>query len=97
MSTAIQITPWAFSNSKPKSLAGSEGEAGFDRLKPGEGVVGGEGKEAWELKGSKPHLLVLEIGVGVSCSGDATRAGGSAAEKNGRGGAPVSYSGGNQA
>jgi len=37
------------------------------------------------------------IEVGVDCSGGVTRAGGSAAEKNGGGGAPVSYSGGNRA
>jgi hypothetical protein len=38
------------------------------------------GKEAWELKGSKPHLLVLGIGVGVSCSGGTMQAGGLAVE-----------------
>ena len=37
------------------------------------------------------------IKVGVGYSGGATRAGGSAAEKNGGVGAPVSYSGGNRA
>ena len=37
------------------------------------------------------------IEVGVGCSGGATRAGGSAMEKNGRVGAPVSYNGGNRA
>ena len=58
----------------------SERGAGVDGPNPGEGVVGGEGKEAWELKGSKTHLLVLGIGVGVSCSGGATQAGGSAVE-----------------
>ena len=68
----------------------SERGAGVDGPNPGEGVVGGEGKEAWELKGSKPHLLVLEIGVGVSCSGGATRAGGSAAEVQRRRGFLVS-------
>ena len=68
------------------------GRSGFDRPNPGEGVVGGEGTEAWELhqvKGSseawelhqvKAHPLVLGIGVGVSCSGGATQAGGSAVE-----------------
>ena len=54
--------------------------ARVDRPNPGEGVVGGEGKEAWELHQVKAHLLVLGIGVGVSCSGGATQAGGSAVE-----------------
>ena len=57
-----------------------EGGGGVDRPNPSEGVVGSEGKEAWELKGSTPQLLVLGIGVGVSYSGGATQAGGSAAE-----------------
>jgi hypothetical protein len=37
------------------------------------------------------------IEVGVGCSGGAMRASGSAAEKNGGVGAPVSYNEGNQA
>ena len=37
------------------------------------------------------------IEVGVGYSGGATRAGGSAMEKNGGVGAPVSYNGGNRA
>ena len=68
----------------------SERGAGVDRPNPGEGVIGGEGKEAWELKGSTPQLLVLGIGVGVSCSGGATQAGGSAAEVQRRRGSLVS-------
>ena len=62
----------------------------FDRPNPGEGVVCGEGKEAWELHQVKAHLLVLGIGVGVSCSGGATQAGGSAAEVQRRRGFLVS-------
>ena len=62
---------------------GQRGGGGVDRPNPGEGVVGSEGKEAWELKGSRPHLLVLGIVVGVSCSGGATQAGGSAARVSG--------------
>ena len=38
-----------------------------------------------------------EIEVRVGCSGGAMRASGSAVEKNGGVGAPVSYSGGNRA
>ena len=63
---------------------------GVDRPNPGEGVVGGEGKEAWELKGSRPHLLVLGIVVGVSCSAGATQAGWSAADVQWRRGSLVS-------
>ena len=38
-----------------------------------------------EVHQVRAHLLVAGIDVGVSCSGGATRAGGSAAEKNGKG------------
>jgi len=67
------------------------GRSGFDRPNPGEGVVGGEGKEASELHQVKAHLLMLGIGVGVSCSGGATQAGGSAAEVQRRRGFLVSF------
>ena len=66
------------------------GRSGFDRPNPGEGVVGGEGKEASELHQVKAHLLMLGIGVGVSCSGGATQAGGSAVEVQRRRGSLVS-------
>ena len=62
-------------NSNRGVLGYGQRGGGVDRPNPGEGVVGGEGKEAWELKGSRPHLLVLGIVVGVSCSGGATQAG----------------------
>ena len=38
--------------------AGSEGERGFDRLFPGEGLTGGEGEGVWEFHGFKAHLWV---------------------------------------
>jgi len=65
------------------------GRSGFDRPNPGEGVVGGEGTEAWELHQVKAHLLVLGIEAGVSCSGGATQVGGSAAEVQRRRGSLV--------
>ena len=42
-----------------------------DRPNPGEGVTGGEGKEAWELHRVKAHLRVVlgcEKGLGARAS-----------------------------
>ena len=39
-----QITPWGFDSSQLEALGRvREGEAGFDRSFPGEGLTGGEG------------------------------------------------------
>ena len=78
---AIQITPWAFSNSNPRSLAGSErGGAVVDRPNPSEGLTGGEGGGVWELHGFKAHLrVVLVCGEGLG-GGGSTEQGGLAAE-----------------
>ena len=43
----------------PRSLGRvREGEHGVDRPKPGEGVGGGEGKEAREVKWARANLLM---------------------------------------
>ena len=42
----------------PRSLAGQRGGAGFDRLEPGEGVVGGEGGVGANGEQAKADLLV---------------------------------------
>ena len=43
-SRPIQITPWVFDSSQLEALGRvREGEAGFDRPFPGEGLTGGEG------------------------------------------------------
>ena len=44
--------------SSPRSLAGQRGGAGFDRLEPGEGVVGGEGGVGANGEQAKADLLV---------------------------------------
>ena len=89
MSLTIQRTPWFSFLSTRGPWAGSEGEAGFDRLFPGEGITGGEGKQEWGLKGSKAHHRVV-LGCGERLGGGGSmEQGGSAAEKNGGGGAPV--------
>ena len=52
------------------------GRSGFDRPNPGEGVVGGEGKEAWELHQVKAHLWVaLEVEGRVGEGGSAEEGG----------------------
>ena len=90
MSTAIQITPWGFVSSNPRSLGRVRGgDAGFDRLFPGEGLTGGEGGGVWEFHWFQAHLrVVLGCGEGLGGSGS-TEQGGSAAEENDGGGAPV--------
>ena len=75
----------------------SEKGRGVDRPNPATAIAGGEGGGAWEVHQVRAHLYMPGIEVGVDCSGGVTRAGRSAAEKNGGGGAPVSYSGGNRA
>ena len=43
-SWAMRITPWGFDSSQLEALGRvREGEAGFDRPFPGEGLTGGEG------------------------------------------------------
>jgi hypothetical protein len=66
------------------------GVRGFDRPNPATVIAGGEGGGAWKHHQVLTHLQTPGIGVGVACSGGATRAGGSVAEENGGGGAPAS-------
>ena len=50
----------------------------FDRPNPGEGVTGGEGKEAWVLQQSKEHLWVAwEVEEGLGGGGSTEQGGGS--------------------
>ena len=65
--------------SSPRSLAGQRGGAGFDRLEPGEGVVGGEGGVGEKDQQANADLweaLELErrAGDGVSTASGGLRA-----------------------
>ena len=62
-----------------------------DRLFPGEGVTGGEGKQEWGLKGSKAHLWVLGIEARVVGDGVSTVSGGLRCSEHGGGAAPVEF------
>ena len=60
-----------------------------DRPNLGEGLTGGEGGGVWELHGFNAHpRVVLGCGEGLG-GGGSTEQGGSVAEENGKGGAPV--------
>ena len=62
-----------------------------DRPNLGEGLTGGEGGGVWELHGFKAHhRVVLGCGEGLGGSGS-TEQGGSAAEANDGGVAPVRF------
>ena len=81
----------------PRSLAGQRGGAGFDRLEPGEGVVGGEGGVGANGEQAKADLRVYlarrkRVGEGRSAVD-----GGPAVVCKGGDGAPVDNSGGNRA
>ena len=84
MSTAIQITPWGFVSSNPRSLGWVRGGAqGLTGRFPARGVTGGEGGGVWELHGFKAHLrVVLGCGEGLG-GGGSTEQGASVAEENG--------------
>jgi len=62
-----------------------------DRLFPGKGVTGGEGKQEWGLKGSKAHLWVLGIEARVVGDGVSTVSGGLRGSEHGGGAAPVGF------
>ena len=54
---AIQITPWGFDSSQLEALGRvREGEAGFDRPFPGEGLTGGEGIGVGKQEGVQEHI-----------------------------------------
>ena len=73
--------------SSPRSLAGQRGGAGFDRLEPGEGVVGGEGGVGENGEQAKADLLVY------LARRERVGGGRSAAEGTRRRGAPVALGG----
>ena len=54
----MQTAPWAFVSFNPEVPGRSEGRCGFDRLEPGEGVVGGEGGVGANGEQAKADLLV---------------------------------------
>ena len=55
-SRGLQIAPWSFVSFNTGSLAGSEGEAGFHRPFPGEGLTGGEGGGVEKEEEVQEHL-----------------------------------------
>jgi len=78
VSTAIQITPWGFVSSNPRSLGRvRKRSAGFDRPFPVEGLTGGEGGGVWEFHWFQAHLrVVLGCGEGLGGGGSTEQGGG---------------------
>jgi hypothetical protein len=77
LSHELRRQPLGFCIFQPEVLGrGQRGGRGFDRPNLATVIAGGEGGGMWEHHQVLAHLQTYEIGVGVTCSGGAMRAGG---------------------